>query len=215
MRISFMLCTSLVDFDKKRVKVFLDEEFAFVLYKGELNLYGIKTDQILKEENYHEIVRVVLVKRAKLRAANLVAKREYTQKQIEDKLSQGGYPSSCIEAAITFLLEYHYLDDERYARNYLLSRVASKSRKQLVMELKNKGIEMDTIETVFEEANVEGDTEEKAVRLLLKKRKFDFKTATYEEREKMKAFLFRRGFPSEIIRNEVNSSQYDEEYYGL
>jgi len=40
-----MIITDLVDFNKKRVKVFIDEEFAFVLYKGELNLYGIKVGE--------------------------------------------------------------------------------------------------------------------------------------------------------------------------
>ena len=33
--------TKIEDLDKKRSKVYLDEEFAFVLYKGELSQYHI------------------------------------------------------------------------------------------------------------------------------------------------------------------------------
>ena len=36
-----MFITDIIPIDKKRVKVYLDNEFAFVLYKGELRLYNI------------------------------------------------------------------------------------------------------------------------------------------------------------------------------
>lgn len=114
-----MLITGISEFDRKRSKIFIDEEFAFVLYKGELKLYGIKEQEEISEAAYNEIVGGVLVKRARLRAANLLAKREYTEHQIRCKLKEGGYPLICIDTAIEFMKEYHYLDDERYANFYL------------------------------------------------------------------------------------------------
>ena len=40
-----MIVTDIVEFDKKRKKVYIDGEFAFVLYSGELRDYDIKKDK--------------------------------------------------------------------------------------------------------------------------------------------------------------------------
>ncbi len=206
-----MLITGISEFDRKRSKIFIDEEFAFVLYKGELKLYGIKEQEEISEAAYNEIVGGVLVKRARLRAANLLAKREYTEHQIRCKLKEGGYPLICIDTAIEFMKEYHYLDDERYATSYLASRVERKSRKQLSMELMNRGIDKTLIDILFGEAECSRETEAKAVRSLLKKKKFCGLDASYEEKQKMSAYLYRKGFSTDIIQNEVNSCQFDGE----
>ena len=39
-----MIVTDVAELDKKRCQIFIDGEFAFVLYKGELREYGIKAD---------------------------------------------------------------------------------------------------------------------------------------------------------------------------
>ena len=206
-----MLITDIIEFDKKRKKIFIDEEFAFVLYNGELNIYGIKEQTEIPENVYREIIDVVLTKRAKLRAANLLAKREYTENQIRNKLKEGGYPPICIETAISCMKTYHYLDDERYAASYLASRLEKKSKRQLSMELLNRGIEKEMVQTMLEEADQDGETQVRAVRALLKKKKFSNQTSTYEERQKISAYLYRKGFSTDIIQNEVNSCQFDGE----
>jgi len=67
-----MLVTQVTELSKSRSKVYIDQEFAFVLYKGELRLYHIKEGQQLSEEDYRTIMQEVLPKRAKLRAMNLL-----------------------------------------------------------------------------------------------------------------------------------------------
>ena len=47
-----MLVTQVTELSKSRSKVYIDQEFAFVLYKGELRLYHIKEGQQLSEEDY-------------------------------------------------------------------------------------------------------------------------------------------------------------------
>jgi len=205
-----MIITDLIDFNKKRVKVFIDEEFAFVLYKGELNLYGIKVGEELLQGNLEEIVNVVLMKRARLRAANLLIKKEYTQKQLTDKLFEGGYPNQCIEAAVMLMKKHHYIDDKRFTESYLRNRVMHKSKKQLTMELLGKGIAKDLINEVLEESDINNDSEENTARNLLNKKKFNSAEATYEEKQKISAYLFRKGFSTEIIRKVINCSQFDE-----
>ena len=81
-----MLVTQVTELSKSRSKVYIDQEFAFVLYKGELRLYHIKEGQQLSEEDYRTIMQEVLPKRAKLRAMNLLQGREYTT---ADKITAG------------------------------------------------------------------------------------------------------------------------------
>ena len=77
--------TGLVELDKKRYQVYLDEEFAFVLYKGEVRKYKIVVGKPLAQAAYQELVQEVLPKRAKLRAMNLLTKRPYTEKKTPAK----------------------------------------------------------------------------------------------------------------------------------
>ena len=110
-----MLVTQVTELSKSRSKVYIDQEFAFVLYKGELRLYHIKESEELRPEDYRTIMQEVLPKRAKLRAMNLLQGREYTTSQLRTKLQQGYYPPEIIEQAIEYVAGFHYIDDLRYA----------------------------------------------------------------------------------------------------
>ena len=106
--------------------------------------------------------------------------------------------------------KHHYIDDKRFTESYLRNRVMHKSKKQLTMELLGKGIAKDLINEVYEESDINNDSEENTARNLLKKKKFNGAEATYEEKQKISAYLFRKGFSTEIIRKVINCSQFDE-----
>ena len=61
-----MLVTDIIEISKKKYKIMVDYEFAFVLYKGELPLYKIKKDEPIAEGTYRQIVDEVLTKRGVL-----------------------------------------------------------------------------------------------------------------------------------------------------
>ena len=50
-----MIVSDICALDKKRSKVFIDGEFAFVLYNGELRDFDIKVGNELSEDKYNEI----------------------------------------------------------------------------------------------------------------------------------------------------------------
>ena len=60
--------TSIEELDKSRVKVYIDEQFAFVLYKGELRSMGLKQNSAITEHQLFQITSEILPKRAKKRA---------------------------------------------------------------------------------------------------------------------------------------------------
>ena len=77
-----MKVTRLEELSRSRSRVYIEQEFAFVLYKGELRSYHICEGEELEQSDYEEIINKVLPKRAKLRAMNLLKNREYTVKQL-------------------------------------------------------------------------------------------------------------------------------------
>ncbi len=93
----------------------------------------------------------VLLPAAKQKAMNLLLSRDHSRKELHDKLLQQKYPAYVIEQTITYIDSYHYLDDKRYARNYIYSNKNKKSQLALIYELKKKGVDLkDYSEDVFE-----------------------------------------------------------------
>ena len=78
--------TDIKEYLKNKYKIYLNDEFAFVLYKGELRSYKIKIGNELNTKDYEEIINNVLPKRAKLRCMNLLKSRDYTEAQLRKKL---------------------------------------------------------------------------------------------------------------------------------
>lgn len=202
-----MTVTEIIELDKKRSKIYIDEQFAFVLYKGELRLYHIAEGKTITQEDYEQITHVLLPKRAKLRAMNLLKAREYTKKQLRDKLYDGGYPEDIIEEAVAYVESYHYIDDTRYARQYAQYRIESKSRRCIELELIKRGVDKQIINNVFTELEEEGigSDETAMIERLLQKRRYDKENATMQEKQKTYAFLMRRGFSSESIQKMIFS----------
>ena len=205
-----MIISEIKELDKKRVKVYIDNEFAFVLYKGELRDYSIKEGQELSEASYQEIMDVVLPKRCKLRAMNLLQKKDYTEKQLHDKLSEGLYPREIIDDAIHYVKAYHYLDDERYARDYITYHMSIRSKNRIIQDLSGKGISKDIFMPIVEELYVEedSDVELDQIKKLLSKKHYDPEQTEYKEKQKIMAFLLRKGFQMSDIRRAMDL--YDE-----
>ena len=63
-----MIVTKVEPLSKTKYKIYLNHQFAFVLYKGELRSYKISDGRELSEEELDEIREKILLKRAKKRA---------------------------------------------------------------------------------------------------------------------------------------------------
>ncbi|ADL34375.1 recombination regulator RecX [Butyrivibrio proteoclasticus B316] len=199
-----MTITDIVELDKKRCKIFIDGEFAFVLYKGELREYDIKSGNEISESVYESIKSEVLSKRAKLRAMNLLQKKDYTEKQLRDKLQEGLYSQELIDEAINYVKSYRYLDDERFARDYITYHMEMRSRNRILQDLTGKGISKDVTISIMDELyseseEISGDIETEQINKLLIKKHFD-KDMDYKDKQKIMGFLVRRGYTMDSIR---------------
>lgn len=206
-----MKVTQIEEFTKSRVRITVDEEITFVLYKSEQHKFHIRPDEEIEETDLHTILEELLPKRARLRAMNLLKNREYTVKQLHDKLKQGGYPESVIGDALDYVGSFRYTDDLRYAVNFIRNHQGDRSRRRIEQDLTGRGIERNLLEKAWAEWEEEGGSqnEQAMIQALLAKKGFDSQTADPKARQKMSAFLMRKGFSGEQVRRAVQWGEYD------
>ena len=73
------------------------------------------------------------IRRARHRALHILERCDRTEQELRDKLEMN-YRTEAVEDAIAYVKRYHYLDDMRYAVNYLNSRGRVKSRRGVEQE---------------------------------------------------------------------------------
>lgn len=192
---------------KGKIRVSFDTGLSCLLYWSELRSLGITEDGSIDEGTYERMLHEVLGKRAKKRAMHLLEQMDRTRKQLYDKLLEGEYPKECIEEAIAYVEHYHYIDDARYACNYVRYAQEKKSRMRIRQDLLKKGVPSGLIEEALEEEFC--SDEEAQIRELLIKRRYDAGNADEKEFRRTYSFLLRRGFPGSAILKVMKQDLYD------
>ncbi|MCM1160908.1 MAG: recombination regulator RecX [Roseburia sp.] len=205
-----MIVTGIEEISKSKCKIFIDGEFAFAIYKGELSTYRIKEGKEITEEAYQQLTTQVLPKRAKLRAMNLLKARTYTEEELRRKLKQGFYAAGHIEEALAYVKSYGYVDDLAYAMDFIRYRTESLSKKQIQNKLLQKGIQKEILEDAFLECENEGVRIEeiKQINAYLEKKQYSAEKCDYKEKQKLVAALYRKGFSINSINQVMKSDFY-------
>jgi len=182
---------------QKKYQVYMNEQFAFTLYKGELSHYGLREGVSVTQELYQEI-ESMLLKRAKKRSLHLLNTRSYTQKQLSDKLKMNGYSDKIILQAIDYVESFGYINDKAYVEQYIATQKGRRSMREIREKLRQKGIERQLLEDVFEVMEHEQDDTD-AIKSILKKKNYTACDASVEEKRRIYAYLARKGFRYEDI----------------
>lgn len=206
--------TGLVELDKKRYQVYLDEEPAFVLYKGEIRKYKIADGNPLAQAVYQEIMQEVLPKRAKLRAMNLLTKRPYTEKKLRQKLAEGKYPEEIIDIALSYVKSYGYIDDEAYARDYIAYHITAESPLRIRQKLMEKGIDGDIINACLEEQDEEAmrELQIRQIQQLAQKKSHGQMPTDPRESAKVIQYLLRRGYAMNLVKAALSTEILEDLY---
>ena len=145
--------------------------------------------------------------RAKRRALHILERSDRTEQELREKLSKNYLPE-VVDAAVEYVKSYHYIDDHRYAVNYLNSRGRVKSSRQVEQELLyKKGISKAVLEEAREEAEPQDEREQ--IRRWIEKKHIDPVNAAPEEKRRFYQFLRRRGFRSSDILAELRENPSD------
>ncbi|MBO5266315.1 MAG: regulatory protein RecX [Ruminiclostridium sp.] len=155
---------------------------------------------------------------AKKRAMYLLGGKDYSKKELRDKLLKNYSPETC-EAVIEKMSEYGFLDDERYAkklaRKYILVQKYGKTRAKMMMIQKGLG------PSLADEALRQYSTDDlitEIVGIIEKKyydRLFIEGLEGKKELQKVMASLARRGYGFEEIKKAVSivKSEADFDFY--
>lgn len=106
--------------------------------------------------------------RAKQKALVLLSDMDRTESQMRNRLRRSGFSEAAVSEAVDDAINRGYIDDERYASHFIDIMKEKKSRRMITLELENRGISRDMIESAMKEA---GEWDEKPLirKLLLKK----------------------------------------------
>ena len=177
----------------QRVSVFLDGEFAFGLTRAVAG--WLQVGQILGEEKIASLKNDDELEMAYLRAINFLSYRSRSSREIRQNLRKYEVPEPLIEPVIERLEEKNFLNDKEFAQNWGENRntFRPRGRRALSIELRQKGISDETIQTTLDELV---DEEKLVYQAGIKKaRKLARRELEWQDfRKKLAAFLARRGF---------------------
>jgi regulatory protein len=185
--------------NKKRVNVYLDEEYAFSLSLDEAA--RLRKGQTLSDSEVEQLRDQDAVAYAVDSAARFLAVRPRSVQEVRQNLVQKSHPPAVIDAALERLAALGYLDDRAFAEFWVRERNTFKplSPRALRQELRQKGV----AEEIVAEALGDLDPDEVAYRAAMSQsrrlRGSDQRTFS----EKMYAFLQRRGFSYTTARTVV------------
>ena len=138
-----------------------------------------------------------LEKQIKKTLLTLLARREYSKKELSDKLSTKGFPSLLSETILEAFIKDDYQSDQRYCEMLIRSRIVKLSGPfKIRMELRQKGVSENIVEQTISDANC--DWFDLALEAA-KKKTANWKTFEFEDKAKLIRFLQGRGFEQEQI----------------
>lgn len=136
------------------------------------------------------------MKKAREKAVYYLQFSGKTENELRKKLAEQEFSPASVNYAIDFVKKYRYLDDEDYARRFVEKNGNKKSRKQITYELTQKGISREILELVFEDMDVDEETQ---IMKILEKRNYPCEDAGRDEKQKISAYLARKGFSYDAI----------------
>ena len=203
----------------KKIPFYVDGELIGSLYPKEINTYSLEDECEISESEYERIVEETLLPRAKRYVMNLLVKSDKTEAELKRKLRQAGYGDIISEGAIEYVRSFHYIDELRTAESFIRTKMDCSSEKEIRYKLSEKGISEETIDMAYDQFAEVENTELKAAENFIRKKlgtRLSMVTddenediLPYEEKQKLMAAAFRKGFRQDSIRTALKNLNVD------
>ena len=201
-----MIITSRIPKGKTRCTITTDGGESFTVSVRDALLYGLEEGAEISA-SVLSLIREQLRKEILHESGILLGGRDYTEKRLTEKLLERDYPEDLVQEAVQSLKEARYLDDRRFAEQYLSAHLSDRSIARIRQDLAQRGVDNKLIDEAVSACSMEEIQEEELaqIRQLLKKRHYDPESADYAEQQKTAAFLYRRGFDAGLIRKAMRT----------
>lgn len=137
------------------------------------------------------------------RAVNILSAKSRSTEDLKNRLREKAWSNEeAIEYAINKLTTMGFLNDYKFATNFIASKLSARGlgKKRLAFELKRKKVPQQIIDRALEEAFGAGE-EEKLIEEAIEKRLRLRPVKELKDKKSLVQFLLRRGFnPSLVIK---------------
>lgn len=145
------------------------------------------------------------MQKAMERAGRWLALRPRTEKEMAERLIDGGFHPGVVEATVARLKELGLVDDHAFARQWVEERAGRKGvgRSLLVAELRSKGIEPEVADAAVAEAGLDETARARAVAAGHLNKVRGLPVARQAAR--IQSVLLRRGFEPEVAEEAIKA----------
>ena len=178
-----------------RVNVHLDGEFAFGLAR--IVAAWLRVGQQISEEKIKQLIAEDARERAYQQSMLFLSYRARSESEIRRNLRKHEIPEEVIEQTLERLRQDGLANDDQFAQAWVENRATfrPRSRRMMAMELKQKGLADEAIQSAIQNVDDEASAYEAA-----KKRAARFKGLEWNDfRKKLSEFLARRGYSYSVI----------------
>ncbi|MCM4160519.1 regulatory protein RecX [Antarcticibacterium flavum] len=146
------------------------------------------------------------VKEATIKLMQYCAYRDRSHKEVEEKLREMRMIPAAQEQIIIQLMQEDFLNEERFARNFVRGkfRIKKWGRIKIKQELKAREISAPIIKLAFSEIE-EKDYQKTLYEVAEKKLRLIKESDPFKKRKKLADFLLRKGYESNFVYEAVSS----------
>lgn len=190
--------------NNNRCNVFIDGIYNFTCQCRFLQENGIFTETEINEEAFEELKRKLFFNKSLEYLISILASRDYTEKQIMDKLRKRDIPDHISDELLDYLKERDYINERRYLKDYMIflnstMKYSNLEKRKKVFSKQFSGEAMEMLDIYLTE-----ESERNAVQALIDKMK------TRKTAEQIMHYLSRKGFPYSIVREEIKNVKKEE-----
>lgn len=189
--------------NKDRVSIFVDGSFVCGLSLFTLKKFRLTEGAELSEGMLDSVIADSECDVCFDMACRLIANRRKTVKEVEDHLKKKGFDDLTVDCVIKKLIDYHFVDDVAYVRDFIATYRQKYGIYKLKFELKNKGVSDELVEGAL--SNIGSQYSEAS--LLAEKY---LRTHPKADKKKTFAFLHSKGFDYDDISEVIDHIDFKE-----
>ncbi|MFF2888148.1 RecX family transcriptional regulator [Paenibacillus sp. NPDC057967] len=203
--------------EKKRYVIFPDpetEEPLLSVHEDIMIRFRLLKGQFLPKAELEDIRNEDERYKAYALAIYYLGTKPRTRKAIAQYLGRKELQEGNIEYALNRLESEQLVDDEQYARQFVTSRMRSglKGRLMIRQELQQRGVPKQVAAEAVTELDHESELD--AAKTLAEKKSRSVKGDPKQRKAKLMAFLLRRGFPGDIVREAIRGIEWKDKDSG-
>lgn len=191
----------------KKIHILIDGEYQIttdIVFWAE---HFYKDGEDITQGQYDSLCNEINYKKAVDKCYDLLSRRDHSIKELRQKLIRTVDEKNA-DRAIDKMIDYGYLDDEKYAENLVkyLSTAKNMSSNFIKQEMYKRGISPDIISNVLEDSEI--DNVKSVTELILTK--YRNKLNAEDGIKKVTASLMRKGFSYYDIRKAFENIENEE-----